>query len=325
MTFFANSDPEAERRFKEHFNVDPFPDIPSALLNSADIRSYIGATGLVYPFANDDSKFKTASYEIDLLGKCVYWDEHGQKIVKEISVGEEFTLHPNSIAFVTLEPTFRLPQYIAIRFNLKITHVYRGILLGTGPLVDPGYRNKLSIPLHNLTTNPYVFKGGEGLIWMEFTKLSHPSSKFSPLSSAPSKWEGPLADFPREKNKLSDVEDYIRKGEPHRSVRSSIPQVFQEAQKAVQEGRNALTEFRKEFSESKKQFALGGLVALVFSLGLGVYPIVSLVHDVTTTLDNARSLLASTEQKILDQSKEIRELREEIKKKRDRKEPSHDR
>ena len=43
--------------------------------------------------------------------------------------GDEFTLEANSIAFVQVEPVFRLPDYIALRFNLKITHVHRGILI----------------------------------------------------------------------------------------------------------------------------------------------------------------------------------------------------
>jgi deoxycytidine triphosphate deaminase len=125
---------------------------------------------MIYPFYEE--KQKPASYEVAVLGKYVYWDEKNKKHVGVIKRGEEFILRRNSIAFVTLEPTFRIPEYIAFRFNLKITHIYRGILLGTGPLVDPGFTGKLSIPLHNLTTNDYTIVGGEPLIWMEFTKLS---------------------------------------------------------------------------------------------------------------------------------------------------------
>jgi deoxycytidine triphosphate deaminase len=95
-------------------------------------------------------------------------------VEKQISRGETFVLRRNSIAFVQVEPVFRIPDYIALRFNLKILHVHRGILLGTGPLVDPGFVGNLYIPLHNLTDSDYTFKGGEGLIWMEFTKVSWP-------------------------------------------------------------------------------------------------------------------------------------------------------
>ena len=51
--------------------------------------------------------------------------------------------------------------------------MHRGLLLGTGPLVDPGFHGRLLIPLHNLTSDEYTIRGDEGLIWMEFTKTSH--------------------------------------------------------------------------------------------------------------------------------------------------------
>ncbi len=61
---------------------------------------------------------------------------------------------------------------MVLRFNLKVKHVYKGLLLGTGPIVDPGFKGKLHIPLHNLTSNDYEFKYKEELIQVEFTKLS---------------------------------------------------------------------------------------------------------------------------------------------------------
>jgi hypothetical protein len=57
-------------------------------------------------------------------------------------------------------------------------------LLGTGPLVDPGFHGKLLVPLHNLTSDEYTIRGDEGLIWMEFTKTSH-LSKCAPVRDAP--------------------------------------------------------------------------------------------------------------------------------------------
>jgi deoxycytidine triphosphate deaminase len=141
---------------------DPFPEIAPALLNSADISDYVRVTGMIYPFYKE--KLKSASYPVAILGKLIYWDDEEKECQMDLQKGDYFTLKSNSIAFVTLEPMFRIPNYIALRFNFKITNVYRGILLGTGPLVDPGFVGKLSIPLHNLTSNDYLFKGGEDLI-----------------------------------------------------------------------------------------------------------------------------------------------------------------
>ena len=121
VDMFARNDEEAACWFERYKSEDPFPEIAPALLNSADIIDYVAATGMIHPFYPEIGTLKTASYEVNLLGKCVYWNEEGEKQVRIIEKGDEFTLKQNSIAFVTLEPMFRIPDYIALRFNLKIT------------------------------------------------------------------------------------------------------------------------------------------------------------------------------------------------------------
>jgi deoxycytidine triphosphate deaminase len=272
---FAKSDEEAEKRYQQNKANDPFPEIPPALLNSADIEDYVAITGMIYPFYSDPNFLKPASYEIKLLGKCVYWDEKGDKQVENIEEGKGFVLHRNSIAFVTLEPMFRLPDYIALRFNLKITHVYRGLLLGTGPLVDPGYHQRLSIPLHNLTTNEYTLRGGEGLIWMEFTKIS-PIKKLSDNENNLRK--GSFVHFPERKNKLKDVEDYLYKADPHRPIRSSIPIEIQKAIDIANQAKNRVYIIS----------VVGALTILGFIYGL-FNPTFQLLQDSVNYVVNAQS------------------------------------
>ncbi|MDJ0535525.1 MAG: hypothetical protein QNJ70_24060 [Xenococcaceae cyanobacterium MO_207.B15] len=113
QNYFATDDRDAETRFNNYRKKDPFPKIAPALLNSADIYDYVAVTGMIHPFNYDPDakKLKSASYGVPILGKLVYWDEEGNKQKREIKKGEEFTLYKNSIAFVTLEPMFRLPDY----------------------------------------------------------------------------------------------------------------------------------------------------------------------------------------------------------------------
>lgn len=200
----ANNEADAEQRFLLNRAVDPFPDIPPALLNSADILDYVSATGMLYPF--DRAKLKSASYEVNLLGPYVIHDETtGRRRRGILEPGESFTLPKNSIAFMTVEPFFRVPDYIALRHNLKIGHVYKGLLVGTGPLIDPGFVGKIALPLHNLTENDYEFEGGEGIIWVEFTKLS-PRPEWSGGSGART---ASYVTFAAEKTREKDVDAYI--------------------------------------------------------------------------------------------------------------------
>ena len=150
---FAVSDEEAEARFEATRGADPFPDIQPALLNTADLLDYVAATGMIHPFeipAEESEMLKPASCGIRLAGDVVYWDTEKvaeQKVKRTLEPGEDLTLKRNSIVYVTLEPMLRLPDYIAARFNLTIRDIYRGILVGTGPLVDPGFTGRLSLPL----------------------------------------------------------------------------------------------------------------------------------------------------------------------------------
>ena len=252
---------EAASRYVKYSSQDPLPETAPALLNSADIKAYIKYTGMIYPFHDED--LQSASYKVRIGGKVVYWKytdpstEEGtnggiHKVVKELSKdGDSFELLPNSIAFVTLEPEFRIPKYIALRFNLQITHIYKGLLLGTGPLVDPGFNGRLSIPLHNLTNNIYRFNYGDTLITMEFTKLSQNKE-----------WDNAYRAEHSEHYKYEeivpgrDVDDYLVKAlrnDGLSSVISSIPDAIYDGRKQAREAKNDAEVAKNEAEAAKNE------------------------------------------------------------------------
>ncbi len=300
---YAQTEDEANEKFKRFESLDPFPDIEPALLNSADVSDYVAATGMLYPFYEE--RQKPASYEVALLGKYVYWDERGEKHVAKIARGEEFILRQNSIAFVTLEPVFRIPEYMALRFNLKITHIYRGILLGTGPLVDPGFVGKLSIPLHNLTTNDYTLVGGDPLIWMEFTKLSSRTDwKRNAQVRSMVKREGRYYPFPEEKKDFGDVESYLRKADPHRAIRSSIPDAIQSA---TTQAELAATRLRK--------FTFVGflaVVAVLITIALGTIQIAGLFNTANSQLRDSLKELQVVRSQLEDEKRKSEKIQTDL-------------
>ena len=103
---------------------------------------------------------------------------------------------------------------------MKIDNVYRGLLLGTGPLIDPGFDGILSFPLHNLTSNDYTFIGGERIIWMEFTKLSENQLWNQGNELITVNRQGDYR-IPKDKHKNHDVQDYLSEAEKQRSVHST--------------------------------------------------------------------------------------------------------
>ncbi len=239
--------PSPEDRFNQFSAIDPYPAIPPALLNAGHIASYAITTGMIDPF-DVKNLTKPATYLAEIEGSVRYRDERGRTVrfyltddhsakprtgeIQEDEIRAEFDLQPNSLCYVQLRPTFRLPAYIACRFNLLIRDVYRGLLVGTGPLVDPGFTGKLYIPIHNLTTNTYKMAAGEGLVYFEFTKLGGWQSP----STRPT-WVRPEVNdqppFPVQKAGRRTVDHYLVSATGGGPATNAVGQEMQELQKTA--------------------------------------------------------------------------------------------
>jgi deoxycytidine triphosphate deaminase/polyhydroxyalkanoate synthesis regulator phasin len=257
---YAKTDGEAEERFLKYKSKDPFPIIKPALLNTADIADYVAATGMIHPFKPE--KLKSASYEIEIGGEVLYWSEDEDENHIENFSSEEITFHKNSITYVSVASKFRLPDYIALRFNLQIEHVHRGLLLGTGPLINPGFRGRLMIPIHNLTSNDYKIKAGTDLIGVEFTKISHNE-----------RWSSDI-DNPREgkyqpnlmKKDNKKFKEYLRKCLPLGvgTVRSSLSSTLSDMSKQLADSKATLKKIRN-LATLIGAVTIFGLFALLFT------------------------------------------------------------
>lgn len=285
QTDYPRYDEAADNRYQVYKMRDPFPEIPPALLNSADIKAYVKQTGMIHPF--DEKELQSASYKVKIGGKVIYWEYDEQqknKIQKvELELANEldgFDLAPNSIAFVELEPCFRIPEYMALRFNLKIKHIYKGLLLGTGPLVDPGFVGKLFIPLHNLTHNTYHFKYGDTLITMEFTKLSGNTKwKNSPDNIQHS--EKYIAEKITPQRTVTEYLENALRNDRLDSVYSSIPDALNEGKIQVQKAQKEAAKIRNwSIGTSIASFiAIAGLVISTITLVLSIYRSINEKYD----------------------------------------------
>jgi deoxycytidine triphosphate deaminase len=94
---------------------------------------------------------------------------------------DSFVFQKNSIIFVSAKEKLDLPYYILARFNLRVNWVYDGVLLGTGPQVDPGFVGYLSCPLYNLTNVDLTIKRGAPFATIDFEKTTALFSADRPL------------------------------------------------------------------------------------------------------------------------------------------------
>jgi len=255
---------------------DPYHNIiQPSLLNKHDIVKYVSKTGMIFPFEPD--RLKSASYEVPLGNEYVKWlRKDGEPVKvhkKDLSSKDRIPIGKNSITFVDVDANFFLPYYIALRFNLSITHVHRGILLGTGPLIDPGFCGKIMIPIHNLTNNNYWLTPGETLIAVEFTKLTQDEILLNTDSHDINPWY--------RKNIKDDkltFSDYFDMALPHgiNSVESSIGKYINEATKSLEDIKSKSESTLK----TMRNISYGTFVALVIGISAAYIQIQGVVSSV---------------------------------------------
>ena len=264
------------------WDVDPFPQIPCALLHSGDVLRYAlhgpSYERLFQPF--DPNKLKSASYEIPFRGTVYWWNPDGSAMLEQIlDRGATFEIPRNSIVFVRPMVRFHIPDYLALRFNLHIRLVHRGLLLGTGPLVDPGFQGNLLIPIHNLTDSPLQVAADDGLIWIEVTKVSPLRTGNPPNDNAD------YTPFPPDKRNREPWQ-YFRKANRGQPIRSSLPSLEARVELEMKKARDELNirVWRLEFG------AAIGVVVAIATIWISLFQV----------YESTKSLVFSTQQIVQD-------------------------
>ena len=211
-------------------------DIPDTLLTSDHIVKLVEQTGAISPFYFSNGlrkdRLKKAAYEGRIGTKAfIFRDSNSPNQIFDSSKDEFLKVPKNSIVFVECDLDFRIPDFVALRFNLQIQHVHRGLLLGTGPLIDPGFWGKLCIPLHNLTDEDYEIPRDEGLIWIEFTKTTLDADAFD-------KARPPQGSATEPRKEHWNIEDFLHKAAGQFRgqkvpIKTSLPTMFEEANASV--------------------------------------------------------------------------------------------
>ena len=300
-----------DTNWSEHccYRKDPCEDIKPALLNSADIKRYMDKGCLIEEGSFELKRLKPASYEMRFLGKLYDWhwqeaDGKFQQRIRDVCDDEYVTLDKNSISYLWTDERLLLPEYIAARFNLHIRHVHKGILLGTGPLIDPGFGGRILIPLHNLTDNDYELRGGEGIIWVEFTKVS--KNKYW-LSNGNDSGRPPgLVEFPRGKI-INDPRKYLKKADV--PLVQGVQSAFKGALKQTRRDADNAVEKVLQFESRFKAWGIGGviggalsMIALLISAYQLSFPVMEKIHSQSDRIGELKVMLEDLEDKVEAQS-----------------------
>lgn len=148
------------------FWEDPEPDT-EALLTADRIRRYHYEVGrMIRPF--QERHLNAASYDLTIGPRCLIDGE--PRILSQREPA--FEIPPNSIAFVSSREMLLVPHWLVARFNLKRNLIFRGLLMGVGPQIDPGFIGVLAAPLHNISSNPVELSFLEPFAKVDFVKTT---------------------------------------------------------------------------------------------------------------------------------------------------------
>lgn len=306
----------ARQRFERWRDADPFPDILPALLNSADIDDYMHAAAMVHPY--DPEKRKTASYALSVGREIAYWDPNrpGEPPIRTLNPGDPVVIPSNSLIYIRTAELFQLPNYMAVRFNLHIDLVHKGLLLGTGPLVDPGFRGRLMVPLHNLTSNTYVIAVGDDFIWAEFTKTSMTETWAIPSPDSPPR-TGAMLPFPdRKLDKPLDA--YVRDaqrghkrlqpGLSYGTLQNAIPDAIARTRRTAETAKASAAKSKRRATQARNILAgLGGFTLLGASATLW-----SQIQVNRSALQTTLGLVTGTGADLKNDEARIRDLEVEV-------------
>lgn len=325
-SFLAKS---ATEKYATYKSKDPFPKVGQALLNSADLLMYLLTVGIVEPF--DVNKLKGETYQCTFSGEVHYYDtESGKMLEKILEDEEEFVLGKNSITYLKIEEKFHVPEYMVLRFNLSVSNAYKGVLLGTGPIVDSGFEGSLFIPLHNLTGNNYIIKKGAPLIRVEFTKLStHTEWKASEADkkSIPGYLKPITKKTPQNAGFSVFFDEALLDSEKKMfytsggvaSVRSSIPDAIAAAAKKADEAHSnaessaneakaaaeTAENLRQEIDTKIRTWSIGGAIVAALTVA-------ALLISVFTLIDGTNSRYDGLVLEIKDQKQQIEMLQKKL-------------
>lgn len=149
---------------------DPFDDECYGVLLSDYIARYVSAVQLIDTVDGTplEDHLEAASYTLRVGSS---WYEAGSGMHR-LATDEYIEIPPNGLVIVTVMERINIPYYMIARINLRVKQVYRGLLLGTGPQVDPGFQGFLNCPIHNLTSEVKRLKYGEKLATIDFEKTT---------------------------------------------------------------------------------------------------------------------------------------------------------
>lgn len=142
-----------------------------SVLNDEDIERYCKEYQLMKHY--DKKKIKYASYDLRVGKEYILASEEKPKELGENGVIE---IPKYEVCYILTEEELNLPTDVCAFIFSRHKHVREGVLMYPQPPIDPGYKGKLYVLLHNLSTQKIRINQKDHLATIVFLTLSKKSA-----------------------------------------------------------------------------------------------------------------------------------------------------
>lgn len=140
------------------------------MLTDQEIRRSLGAGEMkLEPFS--ETSLQPASYDVRVGPHAFTSSSREKENVVERGL---LVVDPGEFAVVESLETMEFGPQIAAQLGLRSEYARRGLLMLSGPQIDPGFRGGLVVRLVNLAPSPVVLKYQDPFLTVQFFRLNEP-------------------------------------------------------------------------------------------------------------------------------------------------------
>jgi dCTP deaminase len=143
------------------------------MMTDEEIRAAIRSNEIVLnPL--DDSKIEPASYDAR-IGRWAFASSLREKL--DLSQKGVMIIEPGEFAVLECRERVELDNRTAAQLGLRSEYARRGLLMLSGPQIDPGFRGILVVRLINLAPKPIAMPYEAPFLTLQFFRLNAPVSR----------------------------------------------------------------------------------------------------------------------------------------------------
>jgi deoxycytidine triphosphate deaminase len=130
---------------------------------------------MINPYDEESNKPRSASYDVRIGDE--YRFSHEKRVRKLSKWKKQIKIPPHSLCYILSKEELNLPKDVSALIFSMHEVVKQGILMYPQPPIDPGFRGKLYLLLHNLTNKTRVVEKDDRIASLVFDKLTEEPEK----------------------------------------------------------------------------------------------------------------------------------------------------